>query len=109
MERFFSIGCQIDEIEIKELLLKRYHSLDFIKGMELDEFCEFLILAINNEKKDKTYLQYLALLPLLVQSGKYMSFEKFYDEFTGANIDWRPTSEILKEVEEIERRRDNGG
>lgn len=104
MEGFFSIGSQIDEIEIKELLLRRYHSLDFINTMKLDEFCDFLILAINNDKKDKVYLQYLALLPSFVQTNKYMSFDDFYDNYTGKNIDLRPAEEILKEAEEIQKR-----
>lgn len=104
MARFFLIGSQITEIEIKELLLRRYHSLNFIKDMTLDEFAEFLCLAITNEKKDKIYLQYLSMLPLLMRTGKYMTFEKFYDEFTGANIDLRSADEILKEAEEIQRK-----
>ena len=104
MEGFFRIGGQIDEIEIKELLLHRYHTLDFIKTMDVGEFCEFLILAIKNENKDKVFQQYLAFLPLLIQSKKYMTFDAFYDEFTGANIDWRPADKILKEAEEIQRR-----
>lgn len=103
MERFFRIGCQIDEIEIKELLLRRYHSLDFIKEMQFDEFIDFLILAINNDKKEKTYLLYLAMLPTLMKVGKYMPFEEFYDSMTGANIDWRPADEIIKEAEQIQK------
>ena len=85
-------------------MLRRYHSLSFIKDMKLDEFAEFLCLAITNEKKDKIYLQYLSMLPLLIRAEKYMTFEKFYDEFTGANIDLRSADEILKEAEEIQRK-----
>lgn len=76
--------------------------------MSVDEFSEFLILAITNEKKDRIYLQYLSMLPLLIKVNKYMSFEAFYDEFTGANIDWRSADEIIKEAEEIQRKQQNG-
>ena len=103
VENFFLIGCQINEIEIKELLLRKYHSLSFIKDMELDEFIEFLKLAIENEKKAIIERQYLALLPLLVKGGKYMTFEKFYEQMTGANIDWRPADEIINEITEIHK------
>ena len=103
MEVFFLIGCQINEVEIKELLLRRYHTLDFIKDMKLDEFLDFLILAIENESKDKTERQYLALLPYLCLTGKYMTFDKFYEQISGANIDWRPAEEIMREIDEKHR------
>lgn len=32
-----------------------------------------------------------------------MSFEDYYDQATGANIDLRPAKEILAEVEEVRR------
>ena len=108
MENFFLIGCQINEIELKELLLRKYHSLSFIKDMKLDEFIDFLKLAIENEKKAIVERQYLALLPLLVQSGKYMTFDKFYEQMTGANIDWRPAEEIIKEIDEKHRGLNDG-
>jgi len=76
--------------------------------MEPEEFIEFLSLAISQEKKEKIYLQYTALLPLLIQAGKFMTFDKFYEEFTGANIDWRPANELLKEAEEIQRKQNHG-
>lgn len=68
--------------------------------MEVDEFIEFVSLAIENENKDKVERQYLALLPLLCLRGKYMTFDKFYEQMTGANIDWRPADEIIQEIQE---------
>lgn len=108
MEEFFLIGCQIDEIEIKELLLRRYHTLDFVKTMELDEFCSFLILAIEKEKKDQVEKQYLALLPILTLRGKYMPFDEFYNTMTGANVDWRSTDEIIAEIDALHERVKHG-
>ena len=108
MEKFFLIGCQVNEIEIKELLLKRYGRFDFPE-MSFDEYIEFIVLAINKDKEDKIRGEYLALIPVLAQSGQYMTFEKFYEKMTGADIDWRSTSEILKEAEEIQARLNNGG
>ena len=52
MEKFFLIGCQVNEIEIKELLLKRYGRFDFPE-MEFEEFIEFIVLAINKDREDK--------------------------------------------------------
>lgn len=107
MEKFFLIGSQINEIELKELLLRRYGRINFPE-MKFNEFIEFIVLAITNERKDKIREEYLALLPILIKSGHYMTFDKFYDESTGANIDWRPIDEIMKEVEEIQERFANG-
>lgn len=76
--------------------------------MKFEEFVEFLVLAINKDRKDKVREEYLVLLPLLIKSGHYMTFEKFYDEATGSNIDWRPSEDILKEAEEIQERFKNG-
>lgn len=100
VENFFLIGCQIKEVELKELFLRKYHTLDFIKEMQVDEFIEFVSLAIENENKEKVERQYLALLPLLCLRGKYMTFDKFYEQMTGANIDWRPADEIIQEIQE---------
>lgn len=106
MEKFFLICCQINEIELKEMLLRKYHTTNF--DMDFWEFVEFVNLAIENERKDKAERLYLVLLPKLIEINKYMTFDQFYDELSGANHDFRPASEILKESEEIEKRLKNG-
>lgn len=107
MEIFFLIGCQVNEIELKELLLRKYNRYDFSE-MKFDEFVEFIVLAIKNDRKEKVREEYLALLPHMVQSGHYMTFDAFYDEVTGVNIDWRPSESIIKEAEEIQARFSHG-
>ena len=107
MAEFFLVGCQVNEIEIKELLLKRYGRYEFPE-MKFDEFIDFIVLAINKEKEDAIRGEYHALLPYLAQTGRYMTFEKFYDMKTGADIDWRSADEILKEAEEIQEKFANG-
>ena len=103
MEKFFLIGCQVNEIELKELLLRKYGRYDF-PDMSFGEFIDFVVLAINKENEDKIHGEYLAMLPLLMIRGKYMSFEQFYEKMTGADLDMRPAEDILIESEEIERR-----
>jgi len=107
MAEFFLVGCQVNEIEIKELLLKRYGRYEFPE-MKFDEFIEFIVLAINKEKEDRIRGEYLALLPSLAQSGHYMTFDAFYEKMTGADIDWRSSEEILREAEEIQEKFANG-
>lgn len=107
MEKFFLIGCQVNEIEIKEILLRRYGRYNFPE-MNFNEFIDFLVLAMTEEKKDIIRGDYHAMLPFLMWRGKYMTFDEFYNKFTGADIDWRSSEEILKEVEEIQEKFANG-
>lgn len=102
MEEFFLINCQVDDVELKELLLRRYHSLCL--DMETGDFIRFVNLAIENEKKDKAERLYLALIPTIMRNGKFITFEHFYQEVSGGNWDFRSSEEILAESEEIERR-----
>ena len=70
-------------------------------NMPLNEgsyYCRQLLDEVLNER---LYAQWLAYLPMLIQSNKFMSFAQFKDEMTGANIDTRPAEEILAEVEDI--------
>ena len=108
MEEFFLIGSQVNEIEIKELLLRRYGRYDF-PDMKFEEFIDFIVLAITMDRQDKVREEYLVLLPMLIKGGHYMTFDKFYEEATGSNIDWRPSEDILKEAEQIQERFKNGG
>lgn len=100
MEEFFYIGCQVDEVKLIDLLLRRYHSLDFMSRMSVDRFCQLIIVAIDGENKDKHRQEWLALIPIMVLRGKYMSFNEYLDKVTGKNIDMRPADEILREIDE---------
>lgn len=66
--------------------------------MELDEFVRFINLAREKDFEDKLYQQWCAMLP---QMNKYMAFGEFKDLMTGANIDMRPTEEIIAEIEAL--------
>lgn len=99
MEGFFLTGSFFDATEIKELLLRRYHSLDFFKDWELIDFIDFVNLAKEKETDEKLYQMYCAMLQPM---DKFRTYSEFKDIMTGANIDQRPTEEILAEIEEIE-------
>lgn len=107
MEGFFLIGCQVNEIELKELLLRRYGRYLFPE-MKSNEYIEFIVLAIEKEREDEIRGVYHGLLSYLAMRGKFMTFEQFYDKMTGADIDLRPSEELLKEAEEIQARFANG-
>lgn len=77
--------------------------------MKSNEFIEFIVLAITQERKDEMREMYHAFIPVMAMRNKFMTFEQFYDKMTGADIDLRPSEEILKEAEEIQARFANGG
>ena len=107
MEGFFYIGSQVDEVRIKDLLLSRYGTYN----LELDvmDFCEIVMLAIEEKNKAEKRQEWLALLPLMVTVGKYKSFEEYYDLASGKGIDLRPADEIIAEIDAAhERAKENG-
>lgn len=99
MEEFFYISIQIDEIRLKDLLLRRYHQIDFIKDMELGDLLELINLVLEEEKREEKRQEWLHLLPLMITSGKYTAFNDYYDMATGKNIDMRPADVIMAEID----------
>lgn len=82
-----------------DLLLRRYHSIDFIDKLSVEGFCKLILMAIEGEVKENHRKEWLALLPLMIQAGKYTSFEDYYEKVTGKNIDMRPVDEIIAEID----------
>ena len=107
MEGFFYIGSQLDEVRIKDLLLSRYGTFN----LELDvmDFCEIVMLAIEEKNKAEKRQEWLALLPLMITAGKYKSFEEYYDLASGKGVDLRSTEEIIAEIDAAHERAKNDG
>lgn len=64
--------------------------------------------AKEKETEERLHRQWTAQLPLMAYADKYMPFSEYYDKNTGRNIDMRPASEILKEIEAVEKRMEGG-
>lgn len=101
MEEFFYIGCQIDEVKLMDLILRRYHSFECMDILSVEKFCELIILALEQEKRAEYRAEWLVLLPSMISQGKYMSFDDYYDTVTGKNIDMRPAEEIIAEIDKL--------
>lgn len=99
MEKFFRIGCQIDEVKLIDLVLRRYHTLDVMKVLSLDRFIKLILLALEEESKEQFRREWLAMIPMMLFSGKYMTFEEYYNNVSGKNIDMRPAEEIMAEID----------
>lgn len=99
MEEFFRIGCQVDEIKLMDLVLRRYHTLDCMKVLSVEQFCKLIITALEEESREKIRQEWLSLLPMMVIAQHYMTFDQYYDTVTGANVDMRPVDEIIAEID----------
>lgn len=106
MEGFFYIGSQLDEVRLTDLLLSRYHTLDI--DLDVMDFCELVMLAIEEKNKEYKRQEWLALLPLMITAGKYKSFDEYYDLASGKGIDLRPTEVIIAEIDAAHERAKNG-
>lgn len=95
---FFLCGSFFEGVELKELLLRRYHSLDFVNDMELMEFLEFIQLAREKDLEERLYQQWCAMLP---EFAEYIVFEEFKDMMTGKKVDMRPAEEIMDEIKTL--------
>lgn len=99
MEKFFLLGCQVDEVELIDLVLRRYHTLDALKVLDVAQVARLLLKALEEESKEKYRREWLSLLPCMVFSSHYMTFDEYYDTVTGRNIDTRPVDEIIAEID----------
>ena len=99
MEEFFLLGCQIDEIKLLDLVLRRYHSIDALKVLDIGQTLKLLNMAVEEEAKDRYRSEWTALLPVMVFANHYMTFEQYYETCTGKNIDNRPVDEIIAEID----------
>jgi hypothetical protein len=99
VEEFFLLGCQVDEVKLIDLVLRRYHTLDVMKALSLEQFVKLVLMALEDESKEKYRAEWLSLLPCMVFTNHYMTFEQYYDTVTGKNIDLRPVDEIIAEID----------
>lgn len=102
MESFFRACNSLDETEIIDLLLHRYKSLDYIMQMDIESAERLIAKAREKEKESRYFLQWVVQLPNMT-SETYISFSEYMDKVTGRNIDTRPISECMKELEEIKK------
>ena len=75
MVKFFLISLEIgSEIEIKEMLLRRYNNIDYILQMEPFEFLFFLQKAREKETEERLFNQWVVQLPHMEEN--YISLDR---------------------------------
>ena len=87
-----------------DLLLHRYHDINYVMSLDLETALRLILKAKEEERDERIFRQWVAQLPLMAMSGEPISFEDYRDRVTGANIDIRPTAEILAELDDVERK-----
>ena len=102
MEKFFQISSQIDAEEIIDLLLHRYGNLEYIMQLDIESAMRIIAKAREKEQENRFFLQWVVQLPHMTKET-YVSFDSYVDKVTGRNIDKRPVSECMEELEEIKK------
>lgn len=102
MGKFFQTCNEIDPEETLDLLLHRYGNIEYIMRLDFAASSRLIKKAIEKEKENRYFLQWVVQLPNMTKEN-YVSFEAYLDKLTGRNIDKRPTSEIMAEIEEIKK------
>lgn len=106
MEKFFEASSQIEVIDTQELLLRRYYNIEYILDLEITEGIEFINKAYEKELEDKVWEKWLIDYRYMSKDN-FISFEDYKKHFIykSTNIESTLSKEqILKEVEEIERK-----
>lgn len=85
------------------MLLHRYGSVDYVYSLDIVIGVELIIKAMEEERDERIFRQWTAQLPVMAMTGEVIDFEQYKERVTGANIDRRPTEEILKELDELEQ------
>ena len=91
------------------MLLHRYHNIEFILQMDVEPALELIHLAREKDQDDRIFQQWVAQLPVMAFAGEFTSFADYKDRVTGANLDLRPTAEIEKDLDDVERMLREGG
>lgn len=90
-------------------MLRRYHNIDFVLQLDVTTGLELIAKAMEKEREDRIFQQWVVQLPVMAYSGKSVSFADYRDRVTGANIDRRNTAELMKELDEVEAELQKGG
>lgn len=102
MDKFFQTCNKSDSESTLDLLLHRYHNIEYIMKLDIETALRLIKKAEEKEKENRYFLQWVVQLPNMTKEN-FVSFEAYLDKLTGRNIDRRPISEIMAEIEEIEK------
>ena len=91
------------------MLLHRYHNVEYILQTDVNIGASLILKALEKDREERIFQQWVAQLPVMAIAGEAVSFADYKNRVTGANIDCRPATEIMSEIDEIERQLEEGG
>ena len=65
--------------------------------------------AVEKDREERLFQQWTAQLPIMALTGEVEGFADYKNRVTGANIDFRSTAVINRELDEVERELQEGG
>lgn len=73
--------------------------------MDIGAFFDLVDIAIEKEKEDTLHKQWCSMLPFMsMKMLEYISFPEYINKCSGRNIDMRPVSEIIADIEETHQK-----
>lgn len=91
------------------MLLHRYQNIDFVLRLDAITGIRLIEKALECQRDERLFQQWVAQLPLMGYSGTFVSFADYRDRITGANIDRRSVADIEQELDEVEKQLQEGG
>lgn len=88
-------------------MLQRYGNIDYFMDLPFDTGVQLILRAQEQKRDERIFLQWAVQLPFM-DPQKPVSFPDYKDRVTGKNLDLRPASEILAELDEVEQRLTGG-
>lgn len=84
-------------------MLHRYHNIDYVLQADLDLGLALIGKAMEKGRDERLFQQWTAQLPIMAITGQIEGFADYKNRVTGANIDRRPTAEINRDMDAVER------
>lgn len=79
--------------------------MDYILQMEVETFIEMIEIAMEKEQEEIAHKQWCSMLPFMsLGMLEYISFQEYFEKLSGKNVDLRPASEIIAEIEELHQK-----
>nr|DAP92253.1 MAG TPA: hypothetical protein [Caudoviricetes sp.] len=72
-------------------------------SLDLPDGIALIRKAQEKERDERIFLQWAIQLPVMAVGDKQISFDDYKAHVTGADIDRRPVSEIMAELDDVER------
>ena len=90
-------------------MLHRSHNIEYVLQSDLELGLALIDKAIEKDRDERLFQQWTAQLPVMALTGEVVGFADYKNRVTGANIDRRPTADINRELDEVERELREGG